>query len=557
MRFGPIVALLLSVSLTAHSEDNVTRVRKAIEHSTLDQSATPPFHLKATLSPSFERDLDSNRNGTVEIWWASPTQWKRELTAPGVHLVEITDGARHWQHTEGDYLPEWLRSIVVVRPVADPNQLLVHIKTAEVRTLMGGTYFNWMEFSSNGSTSKAMGAGLTIRDNSGLLDHGGGFGWFFGYKDYSAFHKLLIARTVTGGGPGPEVTAKITLLEDLSPIPSSLFDTTQAGSDPNPLQTLLIDEAALRRNLESTPSPSWPALKDGPLEGALTTDVLVDREGKVREIGTVVSDNPGIRDAAHDYITSLHFQPFLRNGQPVQVYSRFTMPFKTTRPAGMETFDSARNYFEHGRRLTSPAAGTNTTPYVLHATFETGTKDGPQQGQYTDTWNSETQWCREATLVKSRFARCRNGEKWYLFSQGEHAQVLQVVFKAIEPIPAIDTFVESDWRIDRRTVDSVSLIRVATGHESADGTLDAQSRGLWFNPDGVLTRSHFRGLDTIQSQFQDFHGVQVPHLIGVLSNGQLAIRIRVASIEAAQPAASNSFALSGHDWKRQFTDEAR
>ena len=87
MRLGLIVVLLLSVSLTAHSEDNASLVRKAIEHSTLDQSGIPPFHLKAILSPSFERDRDSNRNGTVEIWWASPTQWKRNLTGPGFHFV--------------------------------------------------------------------------------------------------------------------------------------------------------------------------------------------------------------------------------------------------------------------------------------------------------------------------------------------------------------------------------------------------------------------------------------------------------------------------------------
>jgi hypothetical protein len=51
MRFGPIVALLLSVSLTAHSEDNVTRVRKAIEHSTLDQSATPSISSEGDTLP--------------------------------------------------------------------------------------------------------------------------------------------------------------------------------------------------------------------------------------------------------------------------------------------------------------------------------------------------------------------------------------------------------------------------------------------------------------------------------------------------------------------------
>jgi len=206
MRLGLIVVLLLSVSLTAHSEDNASRVRKAIEHSTLDQSGIPPFHLKAILSPSFERDRDSNRNGTVEIWWASPTQWKRNLTGPGFHFVEITDGTRHWQHTEGDYFPEWLRelSVAIIRPVTDRDQFFAHIKTAEVSTMMGTTHFSWMEFSSNGTISKAMGAGLTIYDNSGLLFYGSGFGWSFSHKDYSAFHKLLIARTVSGGGLGSQ-----------------------------------------------------------------------------------------------------------------------------------------------------------------------------------------------------------------------------------------------------------------------------------------------------------------------------------------------------------------
>ncbi|WP_035352132.1 hypothetical protein [Edaphobacter aggregans] len=560
MRLKLLVGLLLSISLTAHSEDNVSRVRKAIERSTLDQPKTPPFHLKATLVPSLERDRASNRTGTIEIWWASPTQWKRDLAVAGFRLIEITDGSRHWQHTEGDYFPEWLReiSIALIEPVPNRDAVLAKVKTAEVHSILGTTHFSWMEFSSNGDTTKAMGAGITINDNSGLLAHGGGFDWDFQNKSYSAFHSLLIARIVSAsGGSDPEVTATITTLEDLNPVAQDIFDTTQPGSDPNPLRTVPIDEATLRKKLLPTAPPIWPTLKDGPLEGVTTTTVVVDRNGQVHDIGFMVSDNPGTNAAAHDYIASIRFEPFLLNREPVQAYSRITMPFKTTRPPGEDSFDSARNYFEHGRRLISPSAGTTASPYVLHATFEAGTKNGVQQGQYSDTWNSDAQWCREATFDNSHFSRCRNGDKWYLFSKGEHAPLLQIVLKAIEPIPATDTFVESDWRIDRKTIDNVSLIRVATGHESAEGTLDGQSRGLWFNSDGLLIRSHFRGLDTVQSQFQDFRGVQVPRLIGVLSDGKLAVRISITSIEATQPAPSSSFTLSGHDWKRQFTDEAR
>jgi hypothetical protein len=271
----------------------------------------------------------------------------------------------------------------------------------------------------------------------------------------------------------------------------------------------------------------------------------------------MISDNPGISDAARNYISSMQFQPVLFNGRPVQAFSRITLSFKISRPIGNESFDSAHNYFERGRKLISPAAGVNTTPYILHATFQTGSKNGVVQGEYTDTWLSADQWRREATLGKSRLGRSRNSDKTYLLSEGPEASLLQIVFRAIEPIPTLDTFVESDWRISRLKNDGSSPIRIASGHESDDGSLDAQSRGFWFNTSGILLHAHFRGFDTFLTDFQDFHDVRVPYKIDVLSNANLIMRIQTISIEQATNLSSKSFTLSGHDWKRQFTDEAR
>jgi hypothetical protein len=82
----------------------------------------------------------------------------------------------------------------------------------------------------------------------------------------------------------------------------------------------------------------------------------------------------------------MRFKPCLLNGSPVQVISRVTLPFKTTRPAAMESFNSARSYFEHGRQIGFPAA-SGTGPYVLHAEFTLMGRDGkPVTGKYTDTW---------------------------------------------------------------------------------------------------------------------------------------------------------------------------
>jgi len=124
----------------------------------------------------------------------------------------------------------------------------------------------------------------------------------------------------------------------------------------------------------------------------------------VRDIGIILSDSPALNNAAKEFVTGLRFKPFVVNGEPVQVISRITMPFKTVRPAGLETFDSARNYFENGRKITSPAF-SGTQPYVLHATIQVYTQDGVINGQYTDTWKADGEWKREARIGQSYYAR--------------------------------------------------------------------------------------------------------------------------------------------------------
>jgi hypothetical protein len=60
----------------------------------LAQSGTRPFHLKATLAPSYVRAGDADRTGEVELWWLSPTHYRRELRYASFHQVEIVDGVK-------------------------------------------------------------------------------------------------------------------------------------------------------------------------------------------------------------------------------------------------------------------------------------------------------------------------------------------------------------------------------------------------------------------------------------------------------------------------------
>jgi len=377
--------------------------------------------------------------------------------------------------------------------------------SGEIKRLMGNTYFSWMIMSSNGNVEKGMGGSVAITDKTGLLFYVGGTGWGGLFESYKDFHNRSVARVVKAGSP--EVTATVTVLEDLANVPSDFF-ATNAPNASEPLRVAVVDEKALRANLLANNPASWPPLKDGPLEGALTTNVIVDRSGRVREVGIIVSDNPGLADAAREQISSLRFSPYLQDALPVQVVSRITMSFKTVRPAGVESFDTARNYFERGRLACFPAAG-NGSPYVLRA-------DGPDE------------------------------------------KLLRLVMRVMEPIPALDTYVESDWRMKREIIDGVATIRVLAGYESPEGKLDKeQARGYWFGENGGLLKAHFRGLDIRRSSFEEFHSAQVARQIQVFYEDTLAMIIKVTDLSATGDFSSASFEIGKHKWQRAFTDEVR
>jgi outer membrane lipoprotein-sorting protein len=534
------------------------QVKKAVKKCTLDQSGTKPFHLKATYAPSRERDKDSNRTGEVEIWWQSPTKWRREVRSPEFHQIVIVDGDRQWQKNDGDYFPDWLRelAVAIIRPVPlSVDVLAKRVKTAEVRHLMGQTNVNWSsttDFADEQSNGKGY---LALTDNTGLLLYTGGPGFGGLYHDFRDFHGRMIAYTVASGYV--EVTAKVSVLEDIGTTPNGFFDASVPGGDAQPIDTVVLDEAELRKNQIPGKPFEWPALTDGPLEGVVWTEVVLDRTGKIREMISPIADNPGVKDAAERGFRAMQFQPVLRNGVPVQATGRLSVPFKTVRPAGAETFNSAKVYFENGRKASFLAAGA-TAPYLLRAEFQTGTEDGVQTGRYEDTWISATEWKREAWFGSSHLVKSQSGDKRYVLEEGTESGLLRLVMQLLEPIPAEDTMTESDWRIKRDDLDGLKTIRVFRGPEGSNGELEpGKSQGYWFDESGYLVKSYTAGYEIRPSAQEDYGGVQVPRRIDVLQDGKVGLRVIVNDIRPADPAATKSFKLKGHEWQRAFTAEVR
>ncbi len=229
----PLLAAILVWPVLGRADDLGKAIQKAVERSTLDQPGTKPFYLMATLAPSFERDKDSGRTGEVEIWWASPTQWKREVRSPECHHIAIMNGNREWQKSEGDYFPAWLRetAIELVKPVPPLDKVLEQAKQAEVRRIGPMTNLTWETPSGTAEVPNILRSWIALQNNTGLLLYAGGIGWGGEFKDYANFHGRMVARTVNVGAP--QVTAKVTMLEDLKDVPQELFDVSAAGAIPN------------------------------------------------------------------------------------------------------------------------------------------------------------------------------------------------------------------------------------------------------------------------------------------------------------------------------------
>ena len=551
--------LCVPAAVTATAQDPSSLVKKAVEKSTLDQQGTRPFHLKATCAPTNVRDNDSHRTGEIEIWWQSPTKWRREVRSPEFHQIAIVNGSHRWQKNEGDYFPDWLREVTlaIVRPVPLPTDVLLQrVKTGQVRHLMGQTNIDW-EKTTAFADAQSNGRGhIALMDNSGLIFYTGGPGWSGEYKNFADFHGRMIARTVASGYI--EVTAKVDTLEDLASTANDLFDADAPGGDPQQIETVVLDEDILRQSLSPGKPFAWPPAANGPFEGMVGTDIVLDRSGKIREMTPPVSDNPAMRDAAAQQFSAMQFQPILRNGIPVQVVAHFSVPFKTTRPVGMETFESARTYFERGRTISCLGTGASAA-YVLHAEFQAANAKGAiETGRYEDTWLSATQWKREAWFASSHLIRSQNGDKHYVLSEGPEAGLLRLVMLIVEPIPAADTMTESDWRIQRDTVDGLKTVRVFRGPEGPNGELDPKtSQGYWFNESGQLVKSYASSLEIRPSGIESYASVQMPRQIVVMSGGKVGMRFVVKDIQPADSSLSKTFVLKGHEWQRAFTAETR
>lgn len=309
-------------------------VKDAASHSTLAATGGAPFHLKAKISDA--KTHDPQYDAEVEQWWQSPMVWRREFRSAAFSQTLIVNGNKVQEEDSGPVFPELLRNLTVelVDPVPRLDQLAALHQTAmKPDGKPGQIRAKWTIPGTDGTTTKDIQASFAISRETGLMVYGGDIDWDVALHDFSDFHGKQIARRLTAQSKGgPQLTAQVTLLEDLDAADAKLFVIHKATPQKKRLRVVVIPELTLRKLGRVMPAPHWPDVPTGARTGAMVMRVVVDREGNVRSVDDFFSDNPGLQQAAQEQLMKWHFRPYLDHGAPVQVISTLTFSFALNQP---------------------------------------------------------------------------------------------------------------------------------------------------------------------------------------------------------------------------------
>lgn len=339
--FAAIVVVLAGATVSLWAADKVTLAdlpKHAVEESQLTVPGEPAFHLKARVFDKTDRN-NSDHNAEIEEFWVAPDKWRRTVKARGFAEVLVANGDKVSEQLDGDYYPNWLRTIV--NGLFDPGAALHGIDlsksndTARAFILGQGTLMPAAVSSTEVCRRFAFLAGEPPATNrvfsmycfeNGRLESIAAPGYSISYTNYKKFGDKQVARTIGEYLDfGTELAAEVEDLTELASPDETLFVIQQPGA---PVQTLSINERTLRSLILSAPEIHWPPMVGERFIGVLSIYVCVDRAGRVRETYALNSDNSHMTLVAREQVMKWSFRPAVHNGAPVQLESVLTFGYQ-------------------------------------------------------------------------------------------------------------------------------------------------------------------------------------------------------------------------------------
>jgi TonB family protein len=501
---------------------------EASKKSNLTAPGSAPFHLK--LSAKETRQNDPQLQADLEIWWAAPDKWRREIKSPAFSQAAVQNGQGYYENNSGDYMPFWLNELI--QAAIDPiplEALKSELQSEQVEFNRRGcaewqTYFaaegeqidqhNEVCFNSDGTVGR-----FFTRPGSAQLE------------SYQKFQGKWTASSISVWPGGPkDVRGTVYVLEKLK-ADGDQFAIPKDGGLPSRMRFVLVPQNALDSYKLDSPPMEWPVLHNFPAKGAVTVDLKIDRNGNIREVGSPISHNVIINDAVKAQIAKWKFKPYPNAEAPVQVDTNITLRWDAKMELlGGNGKTTSVSFFERiakAKEVSDPRT-PGSKPFHMRASFDVGLS---APGKYEEVWVSPEKWWRRVELDKVTVVKTRSGDKLY-------TQVIGSPFipKRVDEfldgldVPFPDTggsFIEGDWGHSAVTFDGVDTVRVARGRVN-DQNEPIDGQAYWFDAAGLLHGAYWDPRMISYGDWAEWNGKRIPRTIELTI---LKTRVALTTIE--------------------------
>ncbi|MGD0790927.1 MAG: energy transducer TonB [Terriglobales bacterium] len=515
-----------------------------IHRSTLAEPGGRPFYLKATITD--RDDAKSEFNGTVEEYWLSPTKWRRVIKLRDFSQTRIANGDMIYEDNNGDYFP--LHDEMLANEIVDPlpksavdlmNQL--ELMGAEpgsgVGQCMAEKYFNNAE----GRETRVL---LAYDCKTGLLIYLWSPTCCYGVMtDYRKFHNKLVAYA-TKDDP---INIRIDTLRDLDAPDESMFAISQPTPPAKRMTTEKVSETEARTFLAEKTEIQWPPVSKKPNSNSMSVDLVIGRDGRVKEAWTYSPVENAIEDAALNAIKKWTFQPQNVDGVPAQIETGLTIPFPAEFQGAAATQPEVKPIFDR-MRAANDVRLDGAPGFHVKASFHS--EDGAAKGTYEETWVSPKKWRREVRLNETSVVEVQTEDAFYRTFPGKYAPRLadDVIESLSFRLPGDNgsDFHDADWSTVNTKLANLPVLRLSNGYINPQGKADALTLVYFLEEKTAFIRGRYHySILTVFNDLQPFGEKTVARKLTTLGGDVNKMEITIDTLEPAANVSESLFSMAG------------
>ena len=315
----------------------IQRLHTAAAGSALDTAEMKPWHLKMT-AQLFDAKGQLSDQGSIEEWWNSPGEDRREYKTKEYTATEIRTGGKLYRTAGMDLPPYYLELLreQVVHPFypSEKGDADLHKLTA-----------NKVELDCIESRpAKVQGSFALGAFPTYCVDAGG-----TSLRISLNFSSQEIDRAVLGQFQGKEVAVGAIVRANSNKVATEQVDSLSGGAAPESEFTVTAEtpevvppivsagdrDRVVVGNLISSKDPLFPQMAkvQHSGNGLVVVRAIIKTDGSVRNVSVVSSTNPVYEGASMDAVRQWKYKPFTLDGKPIEVETVVVVRFSYAGPS--------------------------------------------------------------------------------------------------------------------------------------------------------------------------------------------------------------------------------